>query len=592
MAELRREYQRFSFGVAHLRIAVIAAMLSALIHVVLVIAVSHVNLNLFSAGQEPRHPHKYEALHLESVDVDPQVQKQVLDTLRSVDSESSVDVAASIDDLRIPPDAGITEPPAIENMKMKGDMKGLAEPTPPPVMNDVMLPKQEIISIENTSVGDTLPNLERRIIPDVERVKDAPDLILPSSESQLAAQGKAKGGDLVLVPTTAKINKKIVGGMDSTKTEPIFKKEETDAMPDGKKELFEETVEDVTKTEPIERVLKASVQIYESKRDKDYGYFKLDVKRAGEHLLPVRPKDIILVQDCSASMSEQRLYFCREGLRRALADIGPADRFNIAKFSDRTETCFESWVEKTPQTLGKAEAYINSMRASGNTDLFASMNDLLTLDKRPERPVIAFVITDGLVNKGLTDNSEIIGKFSKENSGKISVFTLGTSQLANKYLIDLLSYCNKGYVNLVSKGRWDIPESIEKVMKEISRPVLSDLHIQIPSDSSCEIYPQQVSNLYLDRPLTLYGRYRKGEKHLVFQAVGQAGSTPCDMIFDLPLQKGTAKQDKGIREKWAQRKIYHLIGEFTRTRDKNVLKDMRKTSRKYKQPIPYKRSLF
>ncbi len=232
------------------------------------------------------------------------------------------------------------------------------------------------------------------------------------------------------------------------------------------------------------------------------------------------------------------------------------------------------------------------MQAKGNTDLFASMSDLLALPQRPERPIIAFVVTDGIVNKGITDNSEIIGKFSRENNGKISVFTLGTSQAANRYLIDLLSYCNKGYVNLVSKGRWDIPDSVEKVMQGISRPVLADLFIQIPSASSFEIYPRQVSNLYLDRPLTLYGRYSKGEEQLLFQAIGHAGSTPCDLMFDLPLNNGNAKLDENIREKWAQHKIYHLIGEFTRTRDKEVLRDLRRTAKTYKQPIPYKRSLF
>ncbi len=591
MAELRQDEQSFSFGGNHLHAAGIAAVISALIHVVLVIVASQINLNVFSGGQAQSLPRKYEALHLESVEVDPHVQEQVLDTLRSVDGKNGASVAEAVDELSVPPEEGVTEPPALEDMEMRGDAVGLSEPTPPPVMSGVMAAKQEIIIIENTAVGDTLPNLERRIVPNIERVNDAPDIISQSSGKQIASRGSGQSGIPVSAPTAAVIRKTVVGGMDSTKTAPVFK-EDKEAMPGGEKELFEETIEEVTETEPIERVLNASVQTYESARDKKYGYFKLDVKRAGDQLLPVRPKDIILVQDCSASMSEQRLYFCREGLRRALAHIGPADRFNVAKFADRTETCFDRWVEKTPETLEKAEAYINSMQAKGNTDLFASMNDLLTLDQRPERPVVAFVITDGLVNKGLTDNSEIIGKFSRENNGKISVFTLGTSQMANRYLIDLLSYCNKGYVNLVSKGRWDIPESVEKVMQGISRPVLADLHIQIPSESSCEIYPRQVSNLYLDRPLTLYGRYRKGEEHLLFQAVGQAGSTPCDLIFDLPLEGETLESDENIREKWAQRKIYHLIGEFTRTRDREVLKELRSTSKTYKQPIPYKRSLF
>jgi hypothetical protein len=131
-------------------------------------------------------------------------------------------------------------------------------------------------------------------------------------------------------------------------------------------------------------------------------------------------------------------------------------------------------------------------------------------------------------------------------------------------------------------------------MNDIRRPVLADMRLHIPSYSSCSIYPGQVSNLYLDRPLELYGRYRLSEKQLVFQVVGQAGSNPCDMLFTLPLPDTPTggKHDDEIRKKWAQRKIYHLIGEYTRTGRKETLLEMRRTARKYHQPIPYKRRIF
>ncbi len=123
--------------------------------------------------------------------------------------------------------------------------------------------------------------------------------------------------------------------------------------------------------------------------------------------------------------------------------------------------------------------------------------------------------------------------------------------------------------------------------------MLGDLRLQFAADTSYEVYPQQVSNLYLDRPLVLYGRYRKGETQLLFQAVGQAGETPCDLIFNLPLKTKTGRgADKTIRQQWAQQKIYHLIGAYARSRDVTVLHELRRTSKAYKEPIPYKRSLF
>jgi len=594
------ERQYFNFGKGHVKAAVIAIAISVVIHIGFTILAMNVNMDMNSAADLEKTPRKYDTLKLESVQVAPEVNEKVLDALRSVGKGVMPETDQLVEDKSVKPEEGITEPETIDNPKFAGDDIAMAEPEPPPPMAEIMPPPREILEIENRAVGDTVSKFERHVIPKLERVSDAPDMILPPSSQQLAIAGASGNGSAkgITAPGTANIVRKVVGGMDSTAKlqAPVISKEDKDAGPDGKKELFSETLEEVTDVEPIERVLKASIQTYASSHDKKYGYFKLNVERAGSQLLPVLPKDIILVQDCSASMSEKRLYFCREGLRRALAHIGPSDRFNIAKFADNTETCFPDWVRKTPANLDKAEDYINSMVANGNTDLFTSMSDLLKLPATEGRPIIAFVITDGLVNKGITDNSAIIGEFTRKNAGKISVFTLGTSQLANLYLVDLLSYCNKGYVNVISKGRWDIPDSIERVMQGIRRPVLADLRVQIPDGSSCEMYPSQVSNLYLDRPLVLYGRYRRGERQLIFQAVGHAGATACDMIFDLPLDSNPVDTDdrknQDIRKKWAQRKIYHLIGEYTRTKDKAILLEMRRTARKYKEPIPYKRRFF
>ncbi|MBT3193601.1 MAG: VWA domain-containing protein [Verrucomicrobia bacterium] len=588
MAELTDHDRQFTFGTGHIPAASIAAIISVAVHIGLLIFAAQIDLELISGGGAKPLERKYEPVHLGTVETTPEIEERVLSALREIGSDVGGKAAEAVDEMSIAPEEAVTEPPALEDNALMEEMEHVAEPTPPPEQV-AWVPRQEILAIENIAVGDSNPGLERRMIPAIERVANAPDIVLPASRDSVAAGGS--GRLPVAPPTVSEIVGAVVGGMDDPKPLPEAINE---AMaPGGAQELFEESVEDVTDVEAIERVLTARVQTYSSSRDFRYSYFRLEVERAGEELLPVRPKDIILVQDCSASMSEQRLYFCREGLRRSLAHIRPSDRFNIARFADHTETCFDGWVTKTPETIAKAMAYIDGMKAQGYTDLFASMQDLLSLECESTRPVIAFVITDGLANKGLTDNSEIIGEFSRRNAGKISVFTMGASQLANRYLIDLLSYCNKGYVNVISKGRWDIPDSAEAVMRGISRPVLGDLRLQFATDSSCEVYPRQVSNLYLDRPLVLYGRCRKGEEKLVFQAMGQAGDVPCDLIFDLPLNTlDSRSSDKTIRQQWAQQKIYHLIGEYARTRDAEVLAELRGMSKSYKEPIPYKRSLF
>ena len=157
--------------------------------------------------------------------------------------------------------------------------------------------------------------------------------------------------------------------------------------------------------------------------------------------------------------------------------------------------------------------------------------------------------------------------------------------------MDRLSYCNRGDVSIVRSGRWDIPEAIASVVSSTARPVLGNLRLALPAGSECELYPGQPTNLYLDRPLVLYGRYPKGEKRLVVQALGEAGELTCDTIFDLAFNDEVKRRDKDIKAVWAQQKIYHLMGEYARTGNKDAWTELQETSRAYGQSVPYREAL-
>jgi hypothetical protein len=135
---------------------------------------------------------------------------------------------------------------------------------------------------------------------------------------------------------------------------------------------------------------------------------------------------------------------------------------------------------------------------------------------------------------------------------------------------------------------WGIPDALQKRMVEVSRPVLANVGFLFPSRGESEVFPVQTSNLYLDRPLVLYGRYPRTVRNLVFQAIGTGRRAQCDMIFNVSLDAGVLEGDQEIRENWAKQKIYHLLGEYARNPSVRVLRDMHDTARRYDVPIPYK----
>lgn len=582
MAHLSRPLTRADAG-RHGIAASLAVVASIAVHLLLVLVASRVDLNLFARRTYTPPERQYPTLELGSVDISTETAAKVLTVLREIGEAVPPDVTQSVSEMQVAPELGLTDPPAMKDIELAPELAGMPEPELLP-SDDRWMPHQEILAIETVSVGDELAGLERRVIPAFDRVPAAPDIVPAVSSEQISEIH----GDAFPVPTPIDFSQTRVAEPPPAQD---MGRIVSPVQPEFGRELFEEQPHEITDLEPVERVLTARVDMFGDRHDSKYAYFRLVVERAGEPLLPVRPKDILLVQDSSASMAEQRLFFCREAMRRSLALIGPVDRFNVVKFSDHAEYCFPDWVTKTPETLTAAEAFINRMESTGNTDLFASMQNLLELPRDPGRPVLAFVMTDGLVNAGMTDSTDIIGAFTHKNQGSISVYTMGVSAQANRYLLDLLSFCNSGATTLIESGRWDIPDVAEKVMQGIQRPVLADLALHFGVNSSFEVYPQQVGNLYLDQPLVLYGRCRRDESRLIFQAVGQAGTTRADMIFDLPLTMPAYKETSGdasIRESWGHQKLYYLLGAFARTRDKALLKELRKTAHEYGLTVPYR----
>ena len=125
-------------------------------------------------------------------------------------------------------------------------------------------------------------------------------------------------------------------------------------------------------------------------------------------------------------------------------------------------------------------------------------------------------------------------------------------------------------------------------MRGISRPILSDVRFQFAGGGQVEVFPVLTSNLYLDKALVLYGRYPRNTEGVVFQVTGDAGKTRCDMVFDLALDSTAKSRDEEIRILWAKQKLYHLLGQYARSPDKALYREIKQTARAYGVRIPHK----
>lgn len=466
-----------------------------------------------------------------------------------------------------------------------GEVRNLREPEP--AERPLRQPREDILQIRTKVADDKISALPRRYTPGIRRLSGAPDIVQPSDRGELAARARdTSAPGTIGDPSQFDWGRPAAGGGRGGGLPPVPKEAPHVATLTN----AEERALAQANLKRLDKLLRADVFAYRAANEPDVVYGRIEIKRRGDDVLPVLAKDVLLVQDASASITEQKLHFCREGLTKALEQLGPEDRFNVVEFRDRSERCFQGWAPVNPDTLERAREFVARMEATGNTDIFASMKELLDLPREPGRPVIVQAISDGVATVGVTDRSIIIEAFSAENRGQLSVFTLGTYPGANAYLLDLLSYRNRGDTAIVRTGRWDIPGTIEARARSVARPVLNDVRFRFSAQTGGEVLPRLTSNLYLDRPLVLFARYPREARRLVFRATGQAGDVTCDMVFDVDLTQ-VETGDGGIRTQWAWQKVYDLIGEHNRTQSGQVLRELRALGKRYGIRIPYRDEL-
>ena len=323
-----------------------------------------------------------------------------------------------------------------------------------------------------------------------------------------------------------------------------------------------------------------------------FKYFRVRVASRAEKPLPVVSKDMVFMLDASGSIANDRLRSCRKAVAEALRALNTGDRFNVVAFRDKFTYAFPeaAWKEVTDETLKKADKWLGSLTAHGQTDVFRTLRSVLTLPRDPSRPVVALVVTDGEATSGLTRNAEIISRFSELNGGLISVFMYGVKDSANAYLMDMLTRGNRGGWARHEGMRWSAAAGIPALAKKFERPVLSDVSVIFASSSRAEVYPKLVTNLCEDAPIEIYGVCPADQKELVFQMRGLNGSTVFENLFRIPFVTAE-KLDESVRREWATRRIYALIAAYTANPKEETLRDMRLFAEHYKIQIPYEKEI-
>jgi uncharacterized protein YegL len=169
----------------------------------------------------------------------------------------------------------------------------------------------------------------------------------------------------------------------------------------------------------------------------------------GSSSAPVR---IVYVLDVSGSMNDGgKIVRAQHALKTALSELKPTDAFNIIPFAGRARALSSEMIPATRENVQLAGAFVDSIRARGDTNLSSAMEMALAL----EGATHIFLLSDGEPKAGITDPDEIramIREMNQRRGARILTLALGLGeQFPGIPLLKGIAEDNNGkfdYVNL------------------------------------------------------------------------------------------------------------------------------------------------
>ncbi|MDP7114963.1 MAG: VWA domain-containing protein, partial [Myxococcota bacterium] len=295
------------------------------------------------------------------------------------------------------------------------------------------------------------------------------------------------------------------------------------------------------------------------------GYFLLMAAPGDPENIDDLPKDITFVIDTSGSMTGDKMAGVREALRYCLESLNPADRFTVVRFAEGAETLSPRPLEATPAAVEAGLAFVDGLEPLGGTNIYAAVDAALAYRAPAGRPHYVVMLTDGTPTVGVT-SSEAITKLARSRTegtdGQVRIFAFGLGYDVSTGLLDTLAAENRGTADYLQPGE-DVEWVISSFFRRVSRPVVTDLQLDLGNAQAFDVYPAELPDLYSGTQLLVLGRY-KGRGDQTIRLTGTANGQPVEFSTRAGFTGQEQDDADFLPRLWASRKVGFLLDEIRR----------------------------
>lgn len=302
------------------------------------------------------------------------------------------------------------------------------------------------------------------------------------------------------------------------------------------------------------------------------------------------PQDVVFVVDTSGSMAGEKLDQARNAIRYCIEQLDERDRFTVVRFSTGFDRLFDIPTRATRENKDRAREWVGEFKAAGGTnitDTLASVIDMratLAESDDAERPFVTVFMTDGRGNRNPEETMNVLRERTDDHKA-FRVFPFGVGHDVNTRLLDGLAQDFTGRSTYVQPG-----ENLELVLGDffsiVSRPVLTDLRLEMPDVGSTDVFPATLGDLYHGQQLVVAGRFDRDVQGPV-RLVARRGGERVEFAWpDVSFKADDRRQY--VETVWAGRKIAYLLDQIrAHGESSEMIEEIMMLSRRHGIQTPY-----
>lgn len=267
------------------------------------------------------------------------------------------------------------------------------------------------------------------------------------------------------------------------------------------------------------------------------------------------PLEMLFLIDVSGSMAGTSIEQARAALLQGLDRLRAGDRFNVVAFDDQFRGFRPLPVPATAENLEAGRRFVRGLQPGGGTEMLPALEHLMAMRAEPGFLRYIVLLTDGCLG-----NEEEIFASLRANLGGARLFTVAIGSAPNHHLATEMAEFGRGSFSHIADEA-EIGEQMGRLLDRIESPVLTDLTLDWEGIGVEDVYPSRLPDLFLGRPLVVFGRVAAGESGLVRL---EGAAREARFLQELPIALASSSFHPGITTLWARERVEDLMDAWRR----------------------------